>query len=274
MNSAELPDPEGKNTLMLLTPDMSPAKDEDIRKNKKYYLDDDPMAIFLVGNQGFRVHRYYLRTESDIFNLMFLCPPGADGPDGCSDERAIPLPDVAPAEFEALCDFFYDEKFQCDTASTREWINLLAISTRFDFRRLRERAITALEHGPNFWHPRGDELDPIEQIVLAEKYDIPHWLRIAYVKICERSEALETWEAEKIGPHKTALLARARETVRNPHHHTPPPPQPPTGAKKKKSSAPPSIPAPEIETPSNGFYHDRHRVNTIVSEVFFPAGNA
>ncbi|KAJ7243590.1 hypothetical protein B0H12DRAFT_1022919 [Mycena haematopus] len=253
---------------MLLTPDIEPSQaDDSPRKNKRYYFDDDVMAIFLVGNQHFKVHRYYLRKESEVFNWMFACPPGADSPDGCSDERAIPLPGVTPPEFEALCDFFYEEKFQHHRASTREWISLLSISTRFDFQRLRECAIAALENrsiGPTFW--RG-EIDPIEQIVLAEKHDIPHWLRIAYVKICERSDPLEEWEAEKIGARKTALLARARETVRNPHHHTPPAPasRSPSPAASVLSDMVSHAP----RSPSNGFYHNRHRVDAIVSEVFF-----
>ncbi|KAJ6453586.1 hypothetical protein C8R45DRAFT_1039117 [Mycena sanguinolenta] len=272
MNQAEMPDPEVENTFMFLTPDMEPGKDEGIRRNKKYYFDDDPMAIFLVENQHFRVHRYYLRKESDHFNWMFLSPPPADGPDGYSDERAIPVPEVTLAEFEALCDFFYEEKFQRGKASTRDWINLLAISTRFVFERLRVLAIAALENCSWPFPPRSGQLDPFEQIVLAEKHDIPHWLRIAHVKICERSEPLETWEAEKIGAHKTALLARARETVRNPHHHTPPPPPRPASPVTVYSPAGSVQSLPQL--PSNGFYHNRHRVDTIVSEVFFPAENA
>jgi hypothetical protein len=62
-----------------------------------------------VGSQLFKVHRHFLRKESEVFNWMFACPPGADSPDGGSDERAIPLHGVAPAEFEALLDFFYEE---------------------------------------------------------------------------------------------------------------------------------------------------------------------
>jgi hypothetical protein len=153
----------------------------------------------------------------------------------------------------------------------QEWIDLLEISTRFVFQRLRECAIDAIEH--HRWRPRPGvptTIDPIEQIVLAEKHEIPHWFRIAYVSICERSEPLEEWEARKIGFRKTTLLARARETVRNPHHHTPTPP--PASPQFAPSFAAPSFAAwsPLPEVPSNGFYHNRPRVDAIVSEVFFP----
>jgi hypothetical protein len=115
-------------------------------------------------------------------------------------------------------------------------------------------------------------IDPIEQIVLAEKHEIPHWFRIAYVSICERSEPLEEWEARKIGFRKTTLLARARETVRNPHHRTPTPPPvflsfSPASAIGSPHEVWPPLPK---EVSSNGFYHNRNRVDAIVSEVFFP----
>jgi hypothetical protein len=153
----------------------------------------------------------------------------------------------------------------------REWIDLLAISTRFDFQRIRECAIDAIENSrwEPAWRRHLNNIDPIEQILLAEKHDIPRWLRIAYVKICERSNALEEWEAEKIGARKTALLARARETVRNPHKLTPspPPPVPPEQEWSPRSSGQ-STPEP---AQSNSFFHNRHRVDFIVSEVFFPS---
>jgi hypothetical protein len=37
-----------------------------------------------------------------------MCPPGSDGPDGCSDDRAIPLTGVTCEEFESLLGFFYE----------------------------------------------------------------------------------------------------------------------------------------------------------------------
>ncbi|KAJ6588112.1 hypothetical protein B0H19DRAFT_922518, partial [Mycena capillaripes] len=216
----------------------------------------------------FKIHRHFLRKESEVFNWMFACPPGANDPDGGSDECAIPLPGVTPAEFEALLDFFYDEKFQRYQASMREWIDLLAISTRFDFQRIRESAIDAIEHS-RWRHERGvsNVIDPIEQIVLAEKHDISHWLRIAYVAICERGQPLQEWEAEKIGYRKTALLARARETVRDPHHHIPSPPPSPCRSPRALYDI---LGEDGPSTPPNGFYHNRYRVEAIVSEVFFP----
>jgi hypothetical protein len=67
-------------------------------------------------------------------------------------------------------------KFQRHEASMREWIDLLAISTRFDFQRIRECAIDAIENSrwEHVWRPGHlNNIDPIEQILLVEKHDIP-----------------------------------------------------------------------------------------------------
>ncbi|KAJ7111433.1 hypothetical protein C8R44DRAFT_799481 [Mycena epipterygia] len=248
---------------------VAPPEASESPKRGKYYI-DDPMSIFLVDDHLFKVHRHFLVAESDVFSTMFACPPGASGPDGLCDARAIPLPGIACAEFEALLDFFYTEKFQRHHAVMEEWIALLAISTRFNFERIRVDAIDAIEHSrwkqPRRW-PRRITIDPIEQIVLAEQHDIPHWLPVAYALICERSKPLDVWEAEKIGCRTTTLLARAREAVRNPSCVPAPLPRLKTVPFEFEE-----LEAPLAESPtSNGFFDNRDRVDAIVSEVFFAA---
>ncbi|KAJ7448245.1 hypothetical protein B0H11DRAFT_1629075, partial [Mycena galericulata] len=163
----------------------------------------------------FKVHRHFLVKESDVFKWMFLCPAGSNDPDGFRPESAIPLPGVTAAEFESLLDYFYDEKFQRYEATMQEWIDLLAISTRFDFERVRQRAISAIDHcrWPQKSWPQTTTIDPVDQILLAEKHNIPHWFRIAYESLCARGHPLEEWEAEKIGYRRTVLLARTREAI-------------------------------------------------------------
>lgn len=56
----------------------------------------------------FRVHRFFLQRESDVFRTMFVCPPTQDGPEGLSDDKPIVLPEVTVAEFEGLLKFLYD----------------------------------------------------------------------------------------------------------------------------------------------------------------------
>ncbi|KAJ7672399.1 hypothetical protein DFH06DRAFT_1036643 [Mycena polygramma] len=261
MNDTEVPQ------SLLLTPENECLASEKPQRNKKYYI-EDIMSVFLVGDQLFKIHRHFLVKESPVFESMFTYSPPSDGAEGFNDERPFPLADVTPAEFEALLDFYYEDKFQRSRATLREWIDLLSIATRYYFQRLRDCAIHAIEHGmPEFSIEFWERIDPVEQIVLAEKHDIPHWRRIAYVQICERSDPLSESEARKLGYQKTTLLARARETVRNPHHRVPSPPPQPSSPVDVKLDTPNILPIP---IPDNGFYHDRHRVDAIVSEVLFP----
>jgi hypothetical protein len=85
------------------------------------------------------------------------------------------------------------------------WSNLLSISTRFFFDKIRERAIRMLSLSAT----------PVDKLYLAQKYDIPQWVQQARKRLCERSRPLEIWEAERIGWDTAILLAKAREILRD-----------------------------------------------------------
>ncbi|EEB86843.1 hypothetical protein MPER_16053 [Moniliophthora perniciosa FA553] len=51
-------------------------------------------------------------------------------------------------------------------------------------------------------------------IELAEAYDVPKWLTPAYAELCRREEPLNESEAMDLGPRKTIMICRARETIR------------------------------------------------------------
>jgi hypothetical protein len=92
--------------------------------------------------------------------------------------------------------------------SLDEWITLLAVATRLGFELVRAHAILAIDENPT-------PLDPIEKLVLATEHKIPQWLAPAYVALCQRSNPLEFFEAERIGLAKTVKIARAREAFRD-----------------------------------------------------------
>jgi hypothetical protein len=148
----------------------------------------------------------------------------------------------------------------------RDWINLLSIASRYDFQRIRDCAISAIDH--RRWPRWNEGIDPIERIVLAEKHDIPEWLPIAYADLCQRPNPLEEWEGEKLGYRKLTLLARAREAVRNPEHT----PEGPSMATPVQTAFPIFTPEPDLDSdvPPDDFYrpYSRSRVNAIVKEVF------
>ena len=90
--------------------------------------------------------------------------------------------------------------------SILDLVLLLSTASQLKVPAARTHAIAALDAA-------SPPLDPVERVFLAEKYGIPAWLRPAYVELCSRTHALEDAEAEVLGLHTTARLARAREKV-------------------------------------------------------------
>jgi len=126
--------------------------------------------------------------------------------EGKTECRPIVLPEVTSFEFRCLLQFLYDGMYESHRGQ-EEWIALLSISTRFHFDKIRTMSIKAVaELEP--------PLDPVERITLSAKYDIPQWLRPAYVDLCVRKIPLTDTEAEKIGLSDAFLLMKAREKYR------------------------------------------------------------
>ena len=84
-------------------------------------------------------------------------------------------------------------------------LDLLSISTFYDFGLVREYAIRAIETNGG--------LDPIDKICYANQCDIPEWLFSAYKELSQRSAPLEVSEAERIGLTTVILVAKARERI-------------------------------------------------------------
>lgn len=177
-------------------------------RHSEFYLQDE-LSVFLVDGVLFRVHRFFLQRESDVFRTMFVCPPTQDGPEGLSDDKPIVLPEVTVAEFEGLLKFLYDGGTSPSPFSTaEEWVRLLSIASRYGMERIRTRALHELEYLP--------PLDPIQKITLARKHNVQEWLLPSYVALCLRRQPLNVLEAVELGLETMVLIAMGRETVRDP----------------------------------------------------------
>jgi hypothetical protein len=145
-------------------------------------------------------------------------------PIGTASNHPIELPGVTSIEFESLLDFLYEgcvpasiKLSGCAYLSFRmhnekalplpAWFSLLSVSTRYDMKRIRSRAISEV----STYRP---QINPVEQVLLAHAHNVPDWLPLAYAALCQREEAIEVDEAKKLGLETTVMLAKARETVR------------------------------------------------------------
>ncbi|KAI8988996.1 hypothetical protein BD414DRAFT_485623 [Trametes punicea] len=174
-------------------------------RHSQFYMEDE-MIIIRVENCLFRVHRYFLERDSSFFKDFFQRTLVAGTPIGKTDDTALKLQDVSRREFECLLHFLYHGSSNPLNDSILNLVLLLSTSTALAFPAARMHAISALDQA-------SPPLDPVERVFLAEKYDIPSWLRPAYVALCARAHPLEDAEAEVLGLQTTARLARAREAV-------------------------------------------------------------
>ncbi|KAF9255989.1 hypothetical protein L218DRAFT_1081574 [Marasmius fiardii PR-910] len=256
----EAPAIPGKNTKCVVSPIRT--------RHSKYYIDEQ-MAIFLVDNHLYKVHRHFLRRESLKFNAMFDClPPDQSGQ---TDENPIVLSEVTRGEFEALLEYFYTGLFfkaaENNPRSLQEYTDLLSIATRYECTDARRKAIDGIES----LRP-----SPVQRIVLAEKFNVLNWLEPAYIELCERAAPLGLYEGEQLGLEKVILVALAREKVRSPCA-----PQD-TNWARPATGVFGRIPGPILETPTpqswsrtpsptpRALPEIESRVSRIVKEVFFP----
>ncbi|KAK0451630.1 hypothetical protein EV421DRAFT_1049734 [Armillaria borealis] len=226
-------------------------------RNRKFYFDDD-MTIFIVENELFRVHRYFLTRESEFFRTMLSCPPGSEGPEGMSDDKPIPIDAGATREeFECVLDYIFNERGYnvSPHQTTQYWINILTFCNRFDLDDVRGVAMSHLESYPYS--------NPIDAIAIAERLDMKEWLLPAFKTLCQRVEPLDLSEGNKIGMEKALLIARAREAVRD-SVGVPSPPRSPPVAPDELSWSIPSTPPPPPPLPP--LYSDR-LVTRVVKEV-------
>ncbi|KAK0223748.1 hypothetical protein IW262DRAFT_852171 [Armillaria fumosa] len=234
-------------------------------RNRKFYFDDD-MTIFIVENELFRVHRYFLTRESEFFRTMLSCPPGSEGPEGMSDDNPIPIGAGATREeFECVLDYVFNQRgYHVSPHQTNQyWINILTFCNRFDLDNVRDVAMSHLESYPSS--------HPIDAIAIAERLDMREWLLPAIKTLCQRAEPLTLSEGNKVGMEKALLIARAREAVRD-SVGAPSPPRSPFSVQEPLGWPPPASPSTMPTTPALGkagqllLYSDR-LVTRIVKEV-------
>ena len=89
-----------------------------------------------------------------------------------------------------------------DETYFERWIELLSISTRFDFQRVRQLAIDMIDASQT-------PLDPIKKIYLAERHAIPQWFFPAFEALCQRVHLFDVTEAKVIGIEYSTLVAGA-----------------------------------------------------------------
>ncbi|CAE6445259.1 unnamed protein product [Rhizoctonia solani] len=173
--------------------------------NSKFFFEDS-MVVIQIENKRFKVHRSKL-LESEIFADMFavaeVSGSGQKPIEGSSADHPIILQGVNAFDFECLLTLLYAR--HCVQEHPKLDIPVILPAFRlvhmWNFRELREYLIPHLERG----------LDDIDKLVYAREFDIKEWVAPAYIRLCCRTEPLNSEEAEKIGLKGVLLIFRLRE---------------------------------------------------------------
>ncbi|KAG6872585.1 hypothetical protein C0995_008652 [Termitomyces sp. Mi166 len=174
-------------------------------KQNRYYLPGGDI-YFLVGNEIFRIHRYFLQRESPVFEKMIESPEVSGSPrTGESESTAIIL-DVTPAAFEKLLNVFYNPRFSVYNWSVDDWTTIIELAQKWEFPQVHDLAIRELEKM---------DISLISRIVLYHRLKLEgtHLLPL-YGMLCKRPQALNTQECKAIGLATTVLIFNARERLR------------------------------------------------------------
>lgn len=186
-----------------------PGLDQEFRqlqRNKDFYLNGGDLHI-LVGNQKFRVHKYFFERESRFFRekLEVSNPPGKPRK-GDDETTAIVLDDASPADFEKLLWVFYNPRYTLYDWDTEDWTTLLALAVKWEFSEVKDLAIRELDH---------KDLPLLPRIVLYQRFSVNSARLIPlYAELCSRPDALNEQDAEALGLKTTVLIFRARERLR------------------------------------------------------------
>ncbi|KDQ59110.1 hypothetical protein JAAARDRAFT_33840 [Jaapia argillacea MUCL 33604] len=182
-------------------PSLEPTlEDLGLTKHEKYFFSDGSLDIS-VENTLFKVHLSFLSRDSVLFESALSQTKKCKG-----DFDIVTLDGVKAIDFERFLGVIYPSRFDKNDASTfDEWSSILHLAAKWGYESIRSLAIREI-------FPLSS---PIDKIVLGRKYDIPDWLRDAYVAVCERREPISLEEAMRLGLEEVVKISKARHELRD-----------------------------------------------------------
>jgi hypothetical protein len=150
--------------------------------------------------------------------MTFGLPAGRKDGEGRSDEHPFELQGIRREAFESLLRVMYNPSVvQINIAfrkihapgyrgplclTRKEWIEILGLSTMWEFLSIRELAIRELSKF---------EMKAADKIRLGREYDVIDWLLSGYREFVQQPATLSLEDAERIGFETAFRLLRVRE---------------------------------------------------------------
>ncbi|KAG8750226.1 hypothetical protein FRC11_010620, partial [Ceratobasidium sp. 423] len=162
-----------------------------------------------IENKRFKVHKSKLiksETFADMFTVAESSNTGDQIMEGTSVEYPIKLEGVSASDFECLLTLLYESHYtqQHPELTIPLALSALRLAHMWNFAELRACLLSYLEQN----------LDDVGKIAYAREFDIKEWVAPAYVRLCRRTEPLNTEEAERIDMNGVLLVFRLREDKR------------------------------------------------------------
>ncbi|TFL04322.1 hypothetical protein BDV98DRAFT_472017, partial [Pterulicium gracile] len=138
----------------------------------------------------YKVPQYRFRNESVIFQGMYCLPQQGDA-EGLSDESPIDLP-VEKSDFIRFLKVLYPLRSNEPTGTCEEWTSVLKLSTMWGFKGIRDLCIAQMD-------PLIGDLDPVEKVVLAHRYEIEAWFLDGLNQLVQASKMVPQVEWNQVG---------------------------------------------------------------------------
>ncbi|KAJ1305383.1 hypothetical protein OPQ81_000398 [Rhizoctonia solani] len=183
--------------------DIEPAPP--IKHHAEFYF-DETMVVIQIEDMLFRIHKYLL-LESETFSDMFKLPRGTGSNlgEGSKAEHPIVLEGVAISDFEALLQVLYASYFSADQSepSSELIIPAFRLAKMWNFTDLCAHLAPLAER----------MFGEADKIVFAREFQFDQWIVPAHIKLCQRSDPLNSEEATKIGLSSLLFISRIREEI-------------------------------------------------------------
>ncbi|KAG9015659.1 hypothetical protein FRB90_004579 [Tulasnella sp. 427] len=161
----------------------------------------DPQLVIKVEDVVFGLPQSQI-MNSEFFRDM-LSSAHIGSPNEGTIGNPIALDSVTLAQVTSFCRLLECRCFEPKPdLSGREWSEALYLATAWGFKNIRSYAIQTLD---------SITVDPLESITIAERCEVPKWLRPAYLKLCLREGPVTAEEGERLGIKHYAALVRVRE---------------------------------------------------------------
>ncbi|KAM6490061.1 hypothetical protein JOM56_014473 [Amanita muscaria] len=172
----------------------SPAY-SNLRPHDRFFFSDGSLYL-LVENSLYCVHRFLFEIHASVFPVREL---------ETSVAKPYVLGDVKKSDLDCFLANFYPRTPGIEEAeTTRDWISVLGLASKWGFNSLRSRAISKIEQ----------TLDsPIDMVILGRQYGIPDILFPGYAVLCQSTVPLSCEEGLRLGMEDVVNIYRIRHEL-------------------------------------------------------------